>query len=340
MKVVITGANGFIGRALARRLVARNVEVVGVVRQPQETTSPRFVTGGITKPGPWQEAFAGAQCVFHLAGKAHALAEVSQDESEYFRVNTEATKYVLEAAKLHGVPRFVLFSSTKAMSREDDHWDRGRAPLAAWDESSSVAPDTPYGRSKLLAEQLVLSGGYVREPVVLRPSMVYGPGGKGNLEKLLSAVDGGFLPRLPDVSNKRSMVHVEDLVTAALLASEHDAAVGGIFIVTDGHAYSTSDIQSALYSAVGRKWPRWTLPMWSLRALATAGDSVARITGRRFVFDSASLPKLFGSAWYSSQKISTVLGYGAEWDLARALPEMVYTLRNRRTKARSFGSLR
>lgn len=286
----------------------------------------------ISRPGDWPDAFAGADCVFHLAGRAHALSEVQQDEAEYFRVNTEGTRHVLEAAKAHGVRRFVFFSTTKTMSRDGVPAELHRAPIATNDESSDVVPDTPYGESKLAAERLVLGGGYVSEPVVLRLCMVYGPGGKGNLEKMLLAVDRGRFPPLPDVPNKRSMVHVQDVVSAAILAASHPAAVGEVFIVTDGHAYSTRDLVRAICGALGRAMPRWSMPLWSLQALGIAGGTIARFTGRRFVFDSDALSTLLGSAWFSSAKLSSRLGFCAAWDFQRALPQMVAETRSRLTR--------
>ena len=100
-------------------------------------------------------------------------------------------------------------------------------------EEDGVEPDTPYGRSKLAAEELVLHGGYVPEPVVLRLCMVYGPQAKGNIEKMIEAVRRNRFPPLPEMGNRRSMVHVQDVVQAAVLAGTHPAAVG--------QAYSTRE---------------------------------------------------------------------------------------------------
>ncbi len=323
MKVVVTGAGGFIGQQLVRRLTELGWDVVALGRDRGTGTSSRFGAPDITRPGAWSDAFAGAECVFHLAGKAHALSEIRQDDAEYFRVNTEGTRLVLEAGKSHNVRRFVLFSSTKAMSRDVTGTDLSLPTVAPLDESGAVAPDTPYGRSKLAAERLVLDGGFVPEPVILRLCMVYGAGAKGNLDKLLRAIDRGRLPMLPDVPNRRSMVHVQDVVSAAILAASHSAAIGETFIVSDGRDYSTRELISELHLALGRSVPRWSVPLPVLRILGRAGDMITQFTGRRFPFDSNALSKLLGSAWFSSEKVRSRLGFQPEWDLPRALPLIV-----------------
>ena len=129
------------------------------------------------------------------------------------------------------------------------------------------------------------------------------------------------------------MVHVEDVLDAAQLAATHSAAVGEVFIVSDGQAYSTWRILAAMHAALRRPLPEWSVPVWTLRALGYAGDVIGRIQGRRSVFDSDSIPKLLGSAWFSSEKIQKVLGFRPEWDLERALPSMVIALKARQGRA-------
>lgn len=328
MNSIVTGASGFIGQLLVKRLVRDGSSVLCLDIRQGSVPDCMFVKADITKAGKWAAVIGGVDTIFHLAGKAHALSEMRQDEADYYRVNTEGTRNVLEAAKSHGVRRFVLFSSIKAMSRDDEEAEISSSPSRPWSESDTVAPDTLYGWSKLAAEKQVLEGGYVPEPVVLRLCMVYGAGAKGNMQKMLEAVEHRRFPPLPDIRNKRSMVHVEDVLEAALLAANHPAAAGEIFIVSDGKTYSTRDILHAMYVALDRSTPSWSMPLWALRALGYAGDAIGRVRGRRFVFDSDSIPKLLGSAWFSSEKIQNVLGFRPQWDLELALPSMVAALQD------------
>jgi len=320
-KVVVTGAGGFIGERLCSSLRERNYRVAGVYLSPKASFVDEYRIGDISRDGDWCEIFRGAEVVFHLAGKAHAVSEVREDGAEYFRINTEGTKRVLTAAMRFGVKRLVFFSSVKAMSRDD---------LCVVSEPQSedhfIEPDTPYGQSKLAAEELVLHGGFVPEPVVLRPCMVYGPGAKGNIYNLIEAHRRHLVPPLPEFGNRRSMVHVADVVRAAILSSEHSAAVRELFIVSDGCAYSTREVCFLIRRALGLKESRVSVPIWALRVLAQLGDSIGYLCGRRFVFDSNALAKLSGTAWFSSSKIERMIGFHPEWSLERGLTEMVASM--------------
>ena len=326
--LLVTGAAGFIGRLLLGKLARRGCRLRGLDLATACAACSDYHCADLTSRADWAWLFEGIDTVFHLAGKVHSLAELKQDDAEYFRINTEGTRNVLEAAQGAGVQRFVFFSTVKAMSRDEAEAKEStisevRRLDRAFTEQDVIEPDTPYGRSKLEAEKLVLQGGYVPEPVVLRLCMVYGPGAKGNMQKMLNAVSQRRFPPLPEVGNRRSMVHVQDVLQAALLAAEHASAVGETFIVSDGESYSTRQIYEMMCRALGRPIPGWTLPLWFLRGLGQAGDMIGRVRRRRFLFDSDALEKLIGSAWFSSEKISKVLGFRPKWTLEKALPEMV-----------------
>ncbi len=190
------------------------------------------------------------------------------------------------------------------------------------DETCTNPPDSAYGRSKRDAEHLVLNGGHVDHPVVIRPSLVYGPGHRGNLEAMIGAVRAHRFPPLPEVGNKRSTVHVEDLVAAALLVSVDRRAAGRTYIVADRLPFSTRQMFEWMCGAVGREIPRWTVPLWSLRLVGRVGDLIGRVRGRRFVFDTHSYERLTGDAWYSSERIQRELGWRPEHTLFSSLPEL------------------
>jgi nucleoside-diphosphate-sugar epimerase len=351
-KLVVTGANGFIGANLCLLLKAEGWRIAALDINPFSSVCDEIYVGDLSVEGPWSKAMDGADTVFHLAGKVHALTEVKHDDAEYFRINTEGTRNLLKAAERAKVKRFVFFSTIKAMSRDgcertreyenarqetevgrQRRESRGQRAenrmLAAFSEEDLIEPDTPYGRSKLEAEKLVLNGGFVPEPVVLRLCMVYGAGAKGNIQKMLQAVSNHRFPPVPEVGNRRSMVHVSDVIRAAVLAAEHPAAVGEVFIVSDGQTYSTRQMYDLMCRALGRTPPNWSMPLWGLRGLGHIGDQIGRLRGRRFVFDSDALEKLIGSAWYSSAKIEQKLGFKPEWILEKAMPEMVAELKRR-----------
>ena len=312
-RIGVTGATGFIGHRLCAALKTRGAYVRAPGRREVDGPWDTFVRTDLTQNVP-ANALQGVDTVFHLAGKAHALSETRQDEEEYFRINTEGTCKLLEASRTVGVRRFVFFSSIKTM---------GEGGEECLDESAKCEPETPYGKSKLEAERLVLEGGYVPEPVVLRLSMVYGPTRKGNLPRMIEAVRKGRFPQLPETGNKRSMVHVNDVVSAAILAAERFEAAGQTYIVTDGTPYSTRQIYEWICEALGKPVPGWHVSLPVLKALARAGDGVGRLRGRRFIFDSDALEKLVGSAYYSSGKIGRELGFAPKYHLRDSLPEII-----------------
>lgn len=312
-RVLVSGAGGFIGRRLCSHLQRQGLYIRGVGRQIVPGLDDNFTLDLACDSCP-PRLCAGIDTVFHLAGKAHALAETRQDEVEYRKINTEGTRKLLEAAQQAGVKRFIFFSSVKAVGDSD------RQPM---DETVVAPADTPYGQSKFEAEQLVLHGGYVPHPVVIRPCMVYGNSDKGNLPRMIEAIRKGVFPPLPELHNRRSMVHVDDVAGAALLAATRSEAAGQIYIVSDGQDYSTREIYDEIRAALGKSPSSLSAPIGLMRVLAKVGDGIGCLRGRRFFFDSDALAKLTGSAWYSSAKIERELGFKPVQDLPRALPEIV-----------------
>ena len=313
--VLVTGATGFIGQILCQHLREKGVKVRVLSRQELK--------------GPWDELFVGdlidklpdnlltnIDTVFHLAGKAHALSEINHDD-EYNLVNVAGTRKLLKACQANAVKRFILFSSIKAM---------GEGGELCLDESSGIPPETPYGCSKLEAEKLVLNGGYVPHPVALRLSMVYGLTAKGNLPKMIQAISRGKFPPLPELKNRRSMIHVDDVVLAAIKVTERTESIRKTYILTDGRDYSTRQIYEWICVALGRGVPSWFIPVFILRLIALVGDGIGILRNKRFVIDSDSLEKLIGSACYSSKLIELELGFKARKNLFQSLEEIVVAL--------------
>ena len=160
--------------------------------------------------------------------------------------------------------------------------------------------------------------------------MVYGLAGQGNVARMIDAVARGRFPPWPRVANRRSAVHVDDAVRAALLLAASDAAAGQVYLVTDGRPYSTRWLYERISAALGRPIPGWTVPAWSLQAVASAGSLAERITGRAMPLTRVGLSKLMGDAWYSSERIGRELGFEPIHDLEQEIPRMVEAyLRNR-----------
>ncbi len=327
-RVLVTGANGFVGSHLVERLLREGHEVRGLTRSAGRGAPPlpglEWVEGDICDEMVVKTAAAGVDTIFHLAAKVHETHEISQDEQAYEQVNVGGTLNVLKAAESAGVCRLVFISSVKAMGEGSHHED---------DEETPPAPQTAYGRSKLRAEQAVrqaaLSSGL--QAVSLRLPMVYGPGTKGNLFKMMQAIDRGYFPPWPSVPNRRSMVHVANVVDAACVCAESPLGRYACYIVTDGTAYSTRELYEQFALALGKRPPAWATPPAILRLLARVGDAGEVLLRRRLPFDSAALDKLIGSACYRADRITQDLAFHPRMTLQMALPELLHWYRTAST---------
>jgi len=314
--VLVTGGTGFIGCRLVAALGEQGAQVRMLVRGAGcRVRGAEVVTGDLTDPASLAPACAGMDTVFHLAGFAHADARHTPDfAARHWAVNTEGTFHLLAAAQAEGVQRFVFLSSVKAVG------DPGSRCV---DEKWEAWPETPYGQAKHAAEERVLTVGRESgmQVVNLRPALVYGPGMKANLVRLIEAVRRGWLPPLPETGNQRSLVHVDDVVQALLLAAAQPVAAGQTYFVTDGRAYSGGELYRFIRQALGRPAPNWAIPATVLWGVARLVDSVSGL-GRCDRPAQTALDKLLGWACYDSRRIGDELGYRPVWDFERALPEL------------------
>lgn len=305
---VVTGATGFIGRRLCVRLKEQGYRVRALLRREPDVSSgvvwDEWQLCALGEGALPEDLMDGVDAVFHLAGIAHAFPKGSELDPLYWSVNVEGSEALARAAATTGVRRFVYFSSVKAMA------DPGERCV---DEEWTAEPPEAdlYGRSKLEAERRLaaIADSASMEWCTLRPTLVYGPGVKGNLEKMLRAVARGRFPPLPETGNRRSMVHLEDLIDAALLAAEHPAAAGRTYIVSDGRGYSTRQLFEAMCRATGRRIPSWSLPAALLRGAGRLGDRLGVLLERRLPLDSAAVARLLGSACYRNGRIVRELGF-------------------------------
>jgi nucleoside-diphosphate-sugar epimerase len=312
---LVTGATGFIGAALVRRLVASGIPVRALARSRANTAAGTAALVDLAAGTIPAGVLDGVQTVYHLAARTHDLFATEASDAEYWRVNVEGTQRLLDSIPRRTIRRVIFVSSVKAIAEE--------APRAV-DETHPPEPTTAYGRSKLAAERLVLSEAARRgfEGVCLRFPLVYGPGHRGNLPRMIAAIDRGRFPPVPP-GNRRSMLHVENAVDALILAERHPAAPGQTYIVTDATPYSTRELYDWIRETLGKPQVKWAVPPWALQGLASTGDLARALLGRRIGFDTEALGKLLGSAWFSSAKIARELGYRPIRSLRDALPELV-----------------
>jgi UDP-glucose 4-epimerase len=314
-RALVTGGTGFIGRRLCTALGARDVRVRASARTPVSGPWEELVPLNLADGSSVSSVMTGIDTVFHLAARVHA-SDDNRADSAHWEVNAEGTRRLLRAARDAGVKRFVYFSSVKAVGEPGD---------ACADEAFDAPPETAYGRSKRAAEGFVTEAGQdgALHVSILRPSLVYGRGCKGNVARMLSAVRRGLFPPLPEVRNRRSLVHVDDVVTAAILAAISAPAHGGVYILTDGEAYSTRRIYEAMCHAVDRGPASWTVPVSALRIAARGTKLLSRIGLPYVPFRSSTPDRLLSSAWYTSERVRSDLGWKSKRTLEEALPEMV-----------------
>lgn len=300
-RVLVTGASGFIGRRLCAELQALGKHVIALGRCQCEGPWNSFVewdlASGMTAP-----SLAGINAVYHLASKAHALAEKPGEEGGYHEVIVEGTRALLRQAEADGVEQFVYVSSVKAMGEGG----RARQRISESIQDGTRAPQTPYGRAKREAEQLALQSS-LPHVVVLRPVMVYGPGHKGNLVRMAEAIRKHRFPPFRDYGNQRTMLHVDDLVEACIKSSRANANREALIIAGNRHL-STRQLYDQLRKEMGMHPIRWSIPDCFLILAAKAGDLLGKVFRRRMPIDSDTARKLVGSASYDNAKSRRILG--------------------------------
>jgi len=314
----ITGGSGFIGARLIQTI--NTVASITVLSRKQSLPdlcdSISVVQGNLAEQDSMpDDMLTDIDCIIHLASHVHDVKGLEIDD-KHFTVTEDGTRYLIEKAVKSGVKAFIYVSSVKAM---------GESTLTLADEESVCRPESPYGHSKLAAERLVLEMGRKHDihVCVIRLPMVYGTGNKGNLPRMIAQIDKNRFPPLPDIDNKRSMIHVDDVVQSILLALTKKAANGNVYIVNDGEYYSTYNIYLEIVKQLKGKAPFLRMPVFVFRMLAKTGDLLGRIKGRPFVFNSDVYRKLFDSAYYSSDKIQHELGYKPTKTFYTALPGLI-----------------
>lgn len=315
-RYLLTGSTGFVGRRVLAALRRRCDDYRLLLRRGD---GPQVVRGGLADAAALAAACTGIDCVIHCAGYAHAFAARSADEArQHWLVNFEGTRNLVEAAGRAGVRRFVFLSSVKAMA------EPGEACVA---EDFPGEPDSDYGRAKRAAEEAVLAAGgrYAMHVVNLRLSMVYGAGGRGNLERMGRLVGRGLFPPLPETGNRRSLVHVEDVVAAILAVAADPRAGGRTYNVCGPEAPSGRQLFDALRTACGLEPYTWAVPRGLLQLAAAAGDGLGGLLGRRLPLNGEVLQRLLSSACYDGSRIGRELGWKPVVHLRDGLQEMLRT---------------
>jgi nucleoside-diphosphate-sugar epimerase len=268
MRLLVTGANGFVGRALCDGLRRAGHEVAAGVRRPYGLAGEVILPMLDADAAAWDAAPPSLACdaVVHLAARVHVMQEPSADPSSlYHAANATATLALARAAARAGVWRFVFLSSIKV---NGEHTTAGQ-PFTAAD---APAPQDPYGLSKWEAEQglRTIAADTGMEVVIVRPPLVYGPGVKANFASLLRAIQRGLpLPLGAVTRNRRSLVALDNLVDLLITCTEHPAAANQTFLVSDGEDLSTASLVRRMGHALHQPARLLPVPTWLLTLAAT-----------------------------------------------------------------------
>ena len=249
--ILLTGATGFLGSAVAQALQADPKYVLAVVKR-RVSDLEGFTLGhlvpSLDSASDWRAALRNCDVVIHAAARVHVMREDACDPlSAYRKVNVEGTLNLARQAATAGVKRFIFISSIKV---------NGESTVAGqpFTAENIPAPEDPYGASKLEAEQALmgLAAYSEMEIVIIRPPLVYGPGVKGNFASMSKLVAKGYPLPLGAIHNRRSLVALDNLVDLIIRCINHPAAAGQVFLAADGEDLSTSDLLRRMAKAMGQ----------------------------------------------------------------------------------------
>lgn len=290
MKILVTGANGFVGHALHTRLVEQRALVHAVSRKAEHGCTPIGTIDGATD---WSDALRGVVAIVHLAARVHIIQDtVSDPLAEFRRDNVESSANLARQAAQSGARRFVFLSSVKVNGE-------GTNPGQAYGPDDVPAPSDPYGVSKLEAERALweVAKESGLEVVIIRPPLVYGPGVKANFHMMMRWLKRGIPLPLGAIHNRRTLVALDNLVDLITTCIHHPAAANQVFMAGDPEDLSTTDLLRRLAAALG-------VPARLLPIPVSLLEIGAALAGKRTVAQ-----RLFGNLQVDISKAEDILGW-------------------------------
>ncbi len=307
MHVLVTGASGFVGRRLVTTLARKdNYLVTGTIRGKNTTPVDAvklLQAADLSPKTDWSEALSSVDVVVHAAARVHVMNEAETDPLAVFRkVNVQGTLNLARQAVTAGVKRFIFISSIKVNGE-------GTVPGKAYTAMGVPAPADPYGVSKMEAEEglraLAITSGL--EVVIIRPVLVYGPGVKANFLSMMRWLDKGVLLPFGAISNRRSLVALDNLVDLIMTTLAHSSAANQTFLVSDDEDLSTTELLRRMGKALGKPARLLPVPSWLLKL-------VAAMIGKK-----ALSQRLFGSLQVDISKTRELLNWAPPVSVDEAL---------------------
>lgn len=313
MKICITGATGFIGKALCQKLIERN-DVLAIVRNLNNSALKKdkklklIEINDINENTDLKSHFKGVDCLIHCAAKAHSMKKVTPKEiKDYQDYNVNLTYNLAEQAALANIKRIIFISSVKVNGEEtriNSKFNHDDDPL----------PKDPYGLSKLEAEKILrkISARYNKiEFCIIRPPLVYGPGVKGNFLNLLKLISKGLPLPLGKINNLRSLIGLDNLVDLIICCISHPKARNQVFLASDCEDISTTDLINKLSKHMNKSIINFPLPVFLIRL---AG---------KFFNKSSEVEKLVGFLRLDASHTRNTLGWAPPYNLDYGLSQTV-----------------
>ena len=316
-RVLVTGGTGFVGSHLVDRLLAGGKSVRCLVRRSSDLKylqDPRieFAYGGLDAATDWDEALADVDTVYHVAGLT--FARRAQD---YFTVNHQGTEAVVAAALKHRdhLKKFVHVSSLAAVGPG--------APDRPVDEETLPAPITPYGRSKLMGEEVVMAVAELMPVTIVRPPAVYGPRDYAIYE-FFKSISKGLSPSIGRYDKHLSLVHVSDLVDGILLAGESDRSTARTYFISSTEVYSYNLLIEMLARIFARRVRSFAIPRSLAYGVAAVAELGSAITRKPPVINRDKVTELSQVCWGCSiERARSELGYNPRVAIEDGLRETI-----------------
>ncbi len=320
---LVTGSTGFIASNLIPSLLQQDYSVRAAIRnQTNELEVPTTNVGNINGSTQWQEALTNIDTVIHLAARAHILQDDTPNpEQEFHKVNTQGTANLVKQSIAAGVKHFIFISSIGAMATLSPQ---------TLNENSPCNPDTPYGKSKLQAEQALinLASNSNMTWTILRPTLVYGPGNPGNMARLIQLIKLGLPLPFGAVKNSRSFLYVGNLVDAIITCLSHPHARNQTFIVSDGENLSTLELIKKISHHLQLPSHLLPIPPNLLRISGKLGDKLEPILKRPLPINSPTIDRLLGSLVVDNSHIRTTLNWQPLYTVDQGLAETLHSVTN------------
>ena len=316
MKVLITGGSGFIGSHLSEALALRGWEVRVLDRRPPRHSCSEYICADLLDSPAVLDAMADVQLVVHLAA-SHRFFGVPREE--FYRNNVDGTSAILEAATRQSIRDIVFYSSAAVYGQH----------AGPTDENTPPDPSTPYGTSKLQAEQLLrgwVADGAGRNTLVIRPTVIFGPGNQGNVYRLIRQIDSRLFIPIGRGQHIKSVAYIGNLLEATLFLLDKGLCGFEVYNYSDEPQMSFARFVALVHSVLGRDLPKFSLPAKPLLGILKPFDLMARVAGADFPL-SAAIHKMTSATCHTAPKIRSA-GFRQPYSLEEGLTRTIQWYRS------------